>query len=113
MPVRLPVRRVVAENPSIVSREEMKIDEGQIEANDLAFCIFPDFLANQPVSGGAANERGFIGNLDELMDRPSRCGHMKSIAQVGYSISHLILNIEIQKTNSANPNGIRAVGFCT
>jgi hypothetical protein len=75
VPVRLTVRRVVAENPSIVPRKKMKVDEGQIETNDSAFGIFPDFLANQPVSSGTANERSFIGDLDGFLDRPLRCGH--------------------------------------
>jgi hypothetical protein len=109
VPVRVSVRRVIAQNPSVVSWVEMKVDEGQIEADDIAFSILPDFLANQPVSSGTANERSFIGDLDGFLDRPSHCGHVKE-----YSTGRIVyispgIDMPLTKANSANPVRIRAV----
>jgi hypothetical protein len=55
----------------------MKVDEGQIETDDIAFSIFPDFFANQPASRSTAYGRSFVSDLDGLLDRLSRCGYGK------------------------------------
>jgi hypothetical protein len=87
--VRLSVRRIIAENPPVVSGEQVIIDEGQIETDDIAVGVLPDFFPNQPISGGAANGRGFISDLDGSPHRPARRCHARSIAQVGQIKSYL------------------------
>jgi hypothetical protein len=63
---------VVTENPPVISTKQLKIDEGQVIANDLAVCIFPNLFAKDAVPDGATNCGHFIGNLDELAGLLSR-----------------------------------------
>ena len=105
------VRRIIAKNSSVVSWVKMKVDEGQIEADDIAFGIFPDFLANQPVTCRTANRHSFVNNLDGFRDRHSRFGHGKK-----YSTGRIFLVLSeigpsAENANSANPEWIRAVVF--
>ena len=90
MPMRAPVRIVVAENPSIIPSKQFKIDEGQVVADDRAAHIFPYFLANYPIADGATNCGHFIGHFDRFAGLLSCRGHTSSIAQIGYFTSYLL-----------------------
>jgi hypothetical protein len=82
MAVHPPVRGIGAKNPSVVTREEVKVNKGQVVTNRVPILVFPTFLANQAVSGSASNDGGFVGHFDRLPGPLSRRRHGSSIPQV-------------------------------
>ena len=100
------MRRFVAEYSSIVLLKKVKIDKGKVEANDIALGIFPDLLANQPISGNTANGYCFIGDLHRLACRLLRNCHTIAPLQMGhyFSCSGTSASTIIPKSNGANPD---------
>jgi hypothetical protein len=89
VPVRLSMRSIVAEHPSMIPRVQLKIDECEVVAKNGTVRVFPNLFADQTVPGGAADDRRFVGNFDRLASLFSHCGHTSIITQMGQNISHL------------------------
>ncbi len=89
MAVQLPVRRVIAENSSIIPREQVEVDEGKVVTNSITLRIFPHLFADEPVSSGTADYYGFVGDLGQPFEALLSCSHAPSIAQLGYFLSYL------------------------
>jgi hypothetical protein len=90
MTVLMPVRSIVSENPPVVSRKQVEIDEGEVIADDRTFCILPHFLANRSIPGDTANCGNLIGNLDGLAELLACRSIGIRLAQMRFWISYLL-----------------------
>ena len=80
MPVWGPVRGVVAQNTSIVRREEGEIDKSQVVANDRSMRVLPYFFSKQSFTSLTTDDCSFIHGLERFVRRVSRFNHNRLYA---------------------------------